>query len=574
MGRDGRDGEAPAFSEHYVSDGARKEKLRQRSYSPPRATRRRYAELHAASAFSFLDGASLPEDLMQHAAELELPAVALVDLNGVYGAPRFYQAAKPAGVKALVGAEVVLDATAAADRREQPGTRPGSAADPIKLAREDERSPHPPGRDRAGYRNLCRLLTAGARAPAQGRGPRRLGHARRARRGLRVPDRRRRRAARARTSRAQAIDGRARPRAPARAPGGDLRRPAPRRAPAPPLRPRKSTATARCSTSRAGSACRSSPPTACATRGATTSRSTTSSPAIRHHPTLDAAGRAPRGAARAAPEERRRDGARSSPTCPRRSTATLELAARLDFTLADLGYRFPDYPLPPGETPASYLRQLTWNGARARFRPLTAKAQAQIQKELDLIEKLDLAGYFLIVWDIVRFCQRAEHPGPGPRLGGQQRGLLRARDHRGRSGEDGAPLRALPLRGARRVAGHRPRPPLGRPAREGHPVRLPALRRARRGDDRQRHHLPRPLGGARGGQGPRLLRRAGRQARRSSSGTGATTCAAATGKAHRRASCAAAGFDPDDAADPPLRRDCGAASRTCRATSASTPAAW
>ncbi|HVR95861.1 MAG TPA: error-prone DNA polymerase, partial [Thermoanaerobaculia bacterium] len=51
-----------------------------------------------------------------------------------------------------------------------------------------------------------------------------------------------------------------------------------------------------------------------------------------------------------------------------------------------------------------FLRHITWNGAKARFRPLTAKAQAQIQKELDLIEKLDLAGYFLIVWDIVRFC--------------------------------------------------------------------------------------------------------------------------------------------------------------------------
>jgi error-prone DNA polymerase len=82
-----------------------------------------------------------------------------------------------------------------------------------------------------------------------------------------------------------------------------------------------------------------------------------------------------------------------------------ELAQRLDYTLEDLGYRFPDYPLPEGETPISYLRQLTWEGARARFRPLTAKAQAQIEKELAMIEKLDLAGYFLIVWDIVRFCQ-------------------------------------------------------------------------------------------------------------------------------------------------------------------------
>jgi error-prone DNA polymerase len=86
--------------------------------------------------------------------------------------------------------------------------------------------------------------------------------------------------------------------------------------------------------------------------------------------------------------------------------ASAELAGELDFTLADLGYRFPDYPLPPGETAASYLRHVTWNEARARFRPLTARAQGQLSHELDLIEKLELAGYFLIVWDVVRFCRR------------------------------------------------------------------------------------------------------------------------------------------------------------------------
>ena len=91
---------------------------------------------------------------------------------------------------------------------------------------------------------------------------------------------------------------------------------------------------------------------------------------------------------------------------PEALDAAWELSQRLDFTLADLGYRFPDYPLPPGETPDSYLRQVTWNGARTRFRPLTARAQAQITKELAMIEKLQLAGYFLIVWDIVQFCQR------------------------------------------------------------------------------------------------------------------------------------------------------------------------
>src|ERR1700753_554655 len=74
-----------------------------------------YVELHAASAFSFLRGSSLPEDLMERAAELGVEAVALEDVNGVYGAPRFYQAAKAAGVRALVGAEMVLG--------EEPGLR-------------------------------------------------------------------------------------------------------------------------------------------------------------------------------------------------------------------------------------------------------------------------------------------------------------------------------------------------------------------------------------------------------------------------------------------------------------------
>ncbi|HWC64500.1 MAG TPA: PHP domain-containing protein, partial [Thermoanaerobaculia bacterium] len=91
---------------------------------------------------------------------------------------------------------------------------------------------------------------------------------------------------------------------------------------------------------------------------------------------------------------------------PQAVSASAEIAESLDFTLADLGYRFPRYPVPAGETPSSYLRRITWDGARARFRPLTARAQAQLSKELAMIEKLDLAGYFLIVWDIVRFCRR------------------------------------------------------------------------------------------------------------------------------------------------------------------------
>src|SRR5262249_33633151 len=94
-----------------VAAGARKEKLRQRGFEKRGARAKaqpRYAEMRVASAFSFLDGSSLPEDLVEEAARREIPAVALVDRNGVYGAPRFYKAAVAAGIKALVGAEISL----------------------------------------------------------------------------------------------------------------------------------------------------------------------------------------------------------------------------------------------------------------------------------------------------------------------------------------------------------------------------------------------------------------------------------------------------------------------------------
>src|SRR5512141_2486704 len=95
----------------HSSAGARKEKARVRAFERPSVPPKRarpYAELRVASAFSFLNGSSLPEDLVDRAAALDLPAVALIDTNGVSGAPRFWKAAKAAGVKALVGAEVVL----------------------------------------------------------------------------------------------------------------------------------------------------------------------------------------------------------------------------------------------------------------------------------------------------------------------------------------------------------------------------------------------------------------------------------------------------------------------------------
>ena len=68
-----------------------------------------YVELHASSAFSFLQAASLPESLVERAAELGYPALALLDRDGVYGAPRFHKAALAAGLRPIIGAELTLN---------------------------------------------------------------------------------------------------------------------------------------------------------------------------------------------------------------------------------------------------------------------------------------------------------------------------------------------------------------------------------------------------------------------------------------------------------------------------------
>src|SRR3954462_1592590 len=67
-----------------------------------------YIELHAASAFSFLQGASLPEALVDRAAELGYPALALLDRDGGYGAPPFHKAARAAGIRPIIGAELTI----------------------------------------------------------------------------------------------------------------------------------------------------------------------------------------------------------------------------------------------------------------------------------------------------------------------------------------------------------------------------------------------------------------------------------------------------------------------------------
>ncbi|HVQ25410.1 MAG TPA: hypothetical protein VMV01_09530, partial [Planctomycetota bacterium] len=91
--------------------------------------------------------------------------------------------------------------------------------------------------------------------------------------------------------------------------------------------------------------------------------------------------------------------------CPDALTRTVEVAARCRFSLDRLAYRFPHVQPPPGETQFSHLHRLVHAGAPRRYRPMTPAAARQLARELDLIERLDLAGYFLLVHDIVRFCE-------------------------------------------------------------------------------------------------------------------------------------------------------------------------
>jgi error-prone DNA polymerase len=109
-----------------------------------------YVEMHARSAFSFLEGASLPEFLIGRAADLELPAMAVMDRNGVYGAPRFHSEGKKRGVQAHIGAEIAVSDLG-------PRLRPASYL-PHQHPSESARLPLL-AESRRGYQNLCRLTT-------------------------------------------------------------------------------------------------------------------------------------------------------------------------------------------------------------------------------------------------------------------------------------------------------------------------------------------------------------------------------------------------------------------------------
>jgi error-prone DNA polymerase len=331
-----------------------------------------YTELHARSAFSFLEGASLPEELASVCAERGMSAMAMLDRDGVYGAPRFYQVAKKSPLQAHIGAEV----SSASGWRY-----------PLLV------------KSRTGYQNLCRLITRMKLRARKGEGHIEPVELAELGAGL-----------------VCLTGGEEGPLAAALAKGGisqgiecaqqlcelfgreniyvELQRHHSREEEA---RNQAAVEIAR----------KLSLPLL-ATNGVSHALPHERElldvfTCIRHHCRLETAGRLlTRNSERhlKSPAEMQRLFA----DLPEAIANTQILSARLQFTLKDLGYEFPKYPVPDGQTQMQFLRHRVHDGMLSRYGSNNEKARRQIDRELALIEKLDLPGYFLIVWDIIRFC--------------------------------------------------------------------------------------------------------------------------------------------------------------------------
>src|SRR5271166_5997619 len=358
----------------------------------------RYVELHASSAFSFLEGASLPELLAARAAELELPAMALLDRNGVYGAPRFHIAARNAGTKAHIGAEVCV--LGLGSRLRPPAWLPHQYPDePVRLPLLCA--------SRVGYQNLCRLITRfKMRESTKCEGAATLDEVEEFASGLicltggdegpltSALTRGGEQEGRKMVERLLAIFGHQNVYVELQRHGEreqEWRNQAARRIAVSLDLPVLATNGVRYAT-------------------AYEREIFDLFTAIRYHVTLEQAGRLlASNSCRhlRTPQEM----ARLFRDFPQAIVNTHELSSRLNFELDDLGYEFPRYPVPDGESMDSFLEKRVTEGVVKRYGSkrdpaLFQRAQKQVAHELALIRKLGLAGYFLIVWDIIRYCQR------------------------------------------------------------------------------------------------------------------------------------------------------------------------
>ncbi len=388
-----------------------------------------YIELHARSAFSFLRGAAAPEELIAVCSEYRMPAMALLDNDGLYGAARFHLAAKKLKIKAHIGAEITVRSEKSEVRNQKSDSEVGC---PLKVGRESRISNSKFQtksqiktqnskfkaqnstftlplliKNRVGYQNLCRLVTLmKLRVPKHARpgecavmldelaeysdglvcltgaeeGPlasalNHRGHREAERIAEKLIDIFGRDNVYAELQRHFNRDEEARNHAVIEI-ARKLKLPL--------------LAT--------NGVC-------CATRQQRQVADVFT--CIRNHVRLETAGRL-----LSLNSERfvksPKEMTELFADLPEAIANTVELSSRLEFTLQDLGYEFPRYPVPDGETMTSFLRQRTYEGAHRRYgrNGEFKRAEKQIEHELKLIEKLKLEGYFLIVWDIVEFCKR------------------------------------------------------------------------------------------------------------------------------------------------------------------------
>jgi error-prone DNA polymerase len=364
-----------------------------------------YVELHACSAFSFLRGGSFPEQLAEVAAELEMPAMALLDRNGVYGAQRFSVAAREHNVRPIIGAELSME---------------DFSILPVLVE------------NRIGYKNLCELLTQAHLRSEKGKCAVQWDELPQFAEGLVaiVGE------AVCFSRDVNSVAYRGKPAADTAASTS--------RNPSSSPSPRKREKGSRASPSRTGISAttlidafgrenvfveiqrhfvrgeeqincqlvdlaRANGLALIATNGVQYAKPYGREVldvfiCIREHTHLDAAGKLlTQNAERHLKSDREmREIFRDLPEA---IDNTSRLAERLAFSLENLGYEFPEFPVPAGHSMDSFLRTIVWFGAQQRYAAVSAKVKRQLEEELALISKLGFPGYFLIVWDIVNFCR-------------------------------------------------------------------------------------------------------------------------------------------------------------------------
>ncbi len=361
--------------------------IRSRSSAP-------YVELHCHSYFSFLDGASSPEALVDQAVALGYPALALTDHDGLYGAVRFWRAAEEQGLKPLIGAEVMLADPCLASPKSSHGApgpaESGEGTSHLTLLAESQR----------GYSNLCRLLSAGQLAGQKGHPRLNLEILAEHASGL------------------ICLSGCRQGMIPAALMAGDA---------AGSLR-----AAGQLREIFGGNLWielqRHFLPTDARLIDALLSLAAKLDldivatnnvhyaeqsgqrlhdvlTCIQHLETLPEALVAgllfPNSERLLKPPEEMTS---LFHDLPQALFNTRHIAERCNVNLDFSAQRLPTFPVPTGHTVESYLRQLCQEGLRLKFDPITSQARAQLAHELGVIERAGLAGYFLVVWDIVRFA--------------------------------------------------------------------------------------------------------------------------------------------------------------------------